>query len=122
MVAPQTLIPLFRTVDGIDHLVELDQSGIEAKDYVQIESTELPYVFRTTLDTVPRAIPYLRAAGSPLQKSKQHIRIGLCWCGGPYDPRRSTMTRPTQYNHKEAFNRNAYSGAQNYWDSSRRRS
>src|ERR1700722_3616375 len=51
---PRALIPLFRTVHGIDRLIELDHSDPQVTNYVEIESTELPYVFRTTLDTIPR--------------------------------------------------------------------
>jgi hypothetical protein len=87
--APRALIPLFRTVQGIDRLTELDQPHVEEEDKVEIESTELPYVFRTTLDTIPCNIPYLRADTYPLQKEKYQLTVGLCWCGGSYDPRRS---------------------------------
>lgn len=47
------LVPLLRRVSGIDRWVELDTEDFHNKDYVQIESTELPYVFRTTLDSIP---------------------------------------------------------------------
>ena len=87
--APRALIPLFRTVQGIDRLVELDRPEFEAADYVEIEVTELPYVFRTTLDTIPCTIPYLDMPGHPLQTEKPQLTIGLCWCGGSYDLRRS---------------------------------
>jgi Glycosyltransferase family 9 (heptosyltransferase) len=87
--APRALIPLFRTVHGVDRLVELDRPDLKVEDYLEIESTELPYVFRTTLDTIPCAIPYVDAPGPPVQMGKQQFNIGLCWCGGSYDLRRS---------------------------------
>jgi hypothetical protein len=87
--APTALLPLFLTVQGIDRLVELDQGELEENRYVEIETTELPYVFRTTLDTIPCTTPYLDLPGHPEQSEKSELAIGLCWCGGPYDPRRS---------------------------------
>lgn len=87
--APRALIPLFRTVHGIDRLIELDQSDPQVTNYVEIESTELPYVFRTTLDTIPHTIPYLSLPGNAVEPAKQRLNIGLCWCGGSYDLRRA---------------------------------
>jgi hypothetical protein len=87
--APTALIPLFRNVQGIDLLVELDQLELEAGDYVEIETTELPYVFRTTLDTIPCTIPYLKIPEHRLQTEKPQLTVGLCWCGGSYDLRRA---------------------------------
>jgi hypothetical protein len=54
-----------------------------------VESTELPYLFRTTLESIPRDIPYLRASRNQLIQRTPRLKIGLCWCGGSYDPRRS---------------------------------
>jgi hypothetical protein len=87
--APRALIPLFRTVHGIDRLIELDQSDPQLTNYVEIESTELPYVFRTTLDTIPHTIPYFDLPGYTVERGKQQLNIGLCWCGGSYDLRRA---------------------------------
>jgi hypothetical protein len=87
--APRPLLPLFQTINGIDRLIELDHSETETKDYVEIESTELPYVFRTTLDTIPRTIPYLDTLQDFPQGPEKQLTVGLCWCGGSYDLRRS---------------------------------
>ena len=87
--APRALIPLFRTVPDVDRLIELDQSDPQVTNYVEIESTELPYVFRTTLDTIPRTIPYFDLPGSAVEPKKQQLNVGLCWCGGSYDLRRA---------------------------------
>ena len=87
--APATLVPLFRTVPGIDRLIQLDRADLTVDGGVEIESTELPYVFRTTLDTIPCTIPYLDVPGHPVKTGKQQLNVGLCWCGGSYDLRRS---------------------------------
>lgn len=87
--APGALLPLFKTINGIDCLIELDQSEPETKDYVEIESTELPYVFRTTLHTIPCTVPYLKAPQGIPQAREKQLTVGLCWCGGSYDLRRA---------------------------------
>jgi hypothetical protein len=87
--APPALLPLFQTINGIDRLIELDDSETETKDYVEIESTELPYVFRTTLETIPCTIPYLDTPLDFPQVREKQLTVGLCWCGGSYDLRRS---------------------------------
>jgi hypothetical protein len=87
--APRALIPLFRTVRGIDRLIELDRSDLLVTNYVEIESTELPYVFRTIQETIPRMIPYFDLPGCAVEPAKQQLNIGLCWCGGSYDLRRA---------------------------------
>jgi hypothetical protein len=87
--APRALIPLFRTVHGIDRLIELDHCDPQATNYVEIESTELPYLFRTTLETIPRPIPYFDLPGYAAEPGKEQLNVGLCWCGGSYDLRRA---------------------------------
>lgn len=87
--APPALVPLLRTVHGVDCVVELDRTDLRLEDYIEIESTELPHVFRTTLDSIPCTIPYLDLPGRPVKTRKEPLNLGLCWCGGSYDLRRS---------------------------------
>jgi len=87
--APSNLLPLLGTVPGIDDLLELDSEKLPDKNYVEIESTELPYVFRTTLDSIPSTVPYIHVPKLALSSSPKIINIGLCWCGGTFDSRRS---------------------------------
>jgi hypothetical protein len=87
--SPPALIPLFRTISSIDRLLVLDSDCVSGGDYVQIESTELPYLFRTTLASIPCAVPYLRAFGCPPVPHRRMRSIGLCWSSGPFDNRRS---------------------------------
>jgi hypothetical protein len=59
---------------------------------VYIHSLSLPYVFRTTLDTVPNRIPYLvadpsKAAGwRQLLAGDSACRVGIVWRGSPRNP------------------------------------
>ena len=86
--APRMLMPLLGRVSGIDELFELDTGDFQNKDSVEIESTELPYAFRTTLDSIPCAVPYIRIR-EPALRTSQKVKVGLCWCGGSFDPRRA---------------------------------
>jgi hypothetical protein len=87
--APRSLLTLFVGVSGIDRLFELDKVDLQSEGYVEVESTELPYLFRTTLESIPCDIPYIRAKRNRLLEQTPKLKVGLCWCGGPYDPRRS---------------------------------
>ncbi len=68
----------------------------------QIEVIELPRVFRTTLETIPSAVPYLKAgstyAVAPNDLALDHIapnhasrllRLGVVWGSSSYNPARS---------------------------------
>jgi hypothetical protein len=86
--APDELHRLFANVPGIDELVALDEGRRIGPEFVQVESTELPYAMRTTLASVPQTVPYLRIDPAG-RVPKDGIRnIGLCWAGGDYDARR----------------------------------
>ncbi len=89
-VAPQPeLIPLLRRManDGIEFVGD-DFAAFDA----EIEVMELPHIFRTTLATVPRQIPYVDAERAPLQRAAR-LEIGLVWRAGKgWDARRSIPT------------------------------
>ncbi|MBV9489053.1 MAG: ADP-heptose--LPS heptosyltransferase [Verrucomicrobia bacterium] len=86
--APDELHRLFARSTGIDELVSIDEQRRLGPEFVQIESTELPYVFRTTLATIPHSVPYLKAVPDRRVPSSESLNVGLCWEGGGYDPRR----------------------------------
>ncbi|MBV8173556.1 MAG: ADP-heptose--LPS heptosyltransferase [Verrucomicrobia bacterium] len=87
--APEQLVPIFAGLQP-DQIVPLDSPLKLPAETVEIESTELPYVFRTTLETIPREVPFLTI---PFPSSRlvppDKPNIGLCWAGGSFDPRRA---------------------------------
>lgn len=98
--AQPELLPLLRSLSGIDRVVPLagdrecerSDLGCEA----EIEVGELPHAFRTSLETIPAEIPYLRpdpadaaAAAGRLAHLPPGPRIGLVWAAGPWKPERS---------------------------------
>jgi hypothetical protein len=81
------LIQLLKTLKGIDQLLPLHDGAIDVQYDVDIEVMEFPYIFRTTVETVPSDIPYLFVDPIILPKVKKHS-VGIVWKGGPYDERR----------------------------------
>jgi tetratricopeptide (TPR) repeat protein len=54
----------------------------------QVSSMSLPFVFGTTLDTVPRAVPYLAGDPALIEKWRRRLgeagfKIGIAWQGNP---------------------------------------
>jgi hypothetical protein len=85
--AQPELLPLLATVTGIDRLLPL-HDGSPVEDYdVDVELMELPHVFRTTLDSLPNAVPYIHVP--PLSYQADGFAVGIAWAAGDWDARRS---------------------------------
>jgi hypothetical protein len=85
------LIPLAALVRGADCILPLHDGdpGVEAD--VDVEIMELAHVFRTRLDTIPGAVPYLRLPDPARTEraSPGQPRIGIAWRAGDWDLDRS---------------------------------
>jgi len=77
---PEPLIPFANAP-----AVPLHDGAFEGEYDVDVELMELPYVFRTTLETIPRDVPYLPVLG---RRSSVLGRVGLCVQSGDWDGRR----------------------------------
>jgi hypothetical protein len=84
--AQPSLITLLSTACGIDRIISLHDGTPDCDYDVDVEVMELPYVFRTTIETIPARIPYLHVDASALDNCK--MKVGLVWRGGDWDPRR----------------------------------
>ena len=84
-----SLIPLLRSVAGIDQLLPLHDGSPDVKYDVDFELNELPYVFRTTLETIPADVPYLHVEPALLPPRDGLLRVGLIWQSGDWDSRRT---------------------------------
>lgn len=84
-----SLIPLLRSVRGIDRLLPLHDSEPEVEYDVDIELNELPYVFRTTLANIPADVPYFHVEPAALRTANSQLRVGLIWQSGEWDASRS---------------------------------
>jgi hypothetical protein len=83
------LLPLLRTVAGIDQLLPLHNGTPEVAYDVDVEIMELPHFFRTTLATIPADIPYLHVQPKRLLADSEQLAVGLVWKAGNWDARRS---------------------------------
>jgi tetratricopeptide (TPR) repeat protein len=97
--AKKPLMGLLRGFPGIDELVEQSQDGRPAVEFdLYISLMSLPGIFRTTLESIPGNVPYLR--GDPAKATfwkrrmgGEGFRVGLVWEGrtGTYEQRRRSL-------------------------------
>jgi tetratricopeptide (TPR) repeat protein len=84
VLCPKALVRLFRSCPGVDEVTSTVQK--DAFDE-QTAMLSLPYVFGTTLETIPSNIPYLRiepelqAKWAPRLKGLKGLKVGLVWAG-----------------------------------------
>jgi hypothetical protein len=83
---PRPLRPLFRQCPYIDALPEL----IEEKDFdIHVPMMSLPFIFGTTLESIPATMPYLHVSDAARAKwadkfaPRRNFRVGLVWAGNP---------------------------------------
>jgi hypothetical protein len=86
--AQPSLIPLLRTVRGIDRLLPLHDGSPDVEYDVDVELGELPYVFRTTLASISAEAPYVFVEPAKLTRNGR-LQVGLIWESGDWDDRRS---------------------------------
>lgn len=86
--AQPALLPLLRTVDGVDHLLPLNDGEADAEYDVDVEIMELAHVFRSTPETLPARIPYVHVEPAP-RADDGRLHVGLVWKAGDWDDRRS---------------------------------
>lgn len=90
--AQPKLLPLLQSMQGIDRLLPLDDGTPDADYDVDVELMELPYIFRSTLDTLPGSVPYLNPASAPnhlVDHERSFREVGIVWRAGDWDDRRS---------------------------------
>ena len=92
--AQSKLIPLLETMDGIDQLLPLHDGTPEVEYDIDVETMELPHIFRTTLQTLPATVPYLHVEPLYIVPKTNQLTVGLVWKGGDWDERRN-ITFPT---------------------------
>lgn len=86
--AQPALLPLVATVKGIGAVIPLHDGDAGVEHDVSLEVMELPYLFRTTVDSIPAQVPYLEAEPRALPRTEGPA-VGLVWRAGDWDARRS---------------------------------
>ena len=90
--AQASIARMLEHVEGIDCVVTR-YNNVPAENYdVAIELSELPHVFRTSIQTIPAQIPYIHMLPRSLPATS-NINVGLVWQGSDWDPRRSVPLR-----------------------------
>lgn len=81
------LAPLLAQLDGVASVLE--RGAALPRFDLQCPLMSLPLAFGTTLDSVPSAVPYLRAPVAHLERWRKRLgpparpRVGLAWSGSP---------------------------------------
>lgn len=92
-VSPR-LVELVRLLPGIDSVVSWEKSAAVDWD-MQIEVMELPYLFRSTLDDLPRTPRYLNLPAKLIEhigakmRPRRQPRLGVVWAAGGWNCSRS---------------------------------
>jgi hypothetical protein len=78
------LAPLMQSVNGV---TEVHSEWAKIPPHaVHIRMSSLPYVFQTTLDTIPHDVPYINAPVTKVRDEYAKIpgmRVGIAWAGRP---------------------------------------
>jgi hypothetical protein len=88
------LLGVLGSLRGVRELAELPPAR-DPPHEVAIEAMELPHAFRTTLASVPRDVPYLRADPARVAAARAELarerrpRVGIVATAGRWDPERS---------------------------------
>jgi hypothetical protein len=86
--AQPELMMLLESVEGIDVLLPLHNGTPDIAYDVDAEVMELPFIFRTTLNSIPLNVPYLHVEPMPLSSPKEKLSVGLVWQAGDWDQAR----------------------------------
>lgn len=71
---PKELMSLFNNMEDVTQVIlRTDYDDIDIDVDVRCPLLSLPYIFRTTLDTIPSNVPYLRADSTLIQKWRERI-------------------------------------------------
>jgi hypothetical protein len=86
-----SLVRLFQTCPGVDDVV--CRGGTLPLYHWHVSLLSLPYIFQTTLTSIPAQVPYLgRSVQRKATLRDRELKVGLAWAGNPrhvYDRRRS---------------------------------
>ena len=79
--APEPLVPLLQTMPDIDEIVSRKTDALSFDFHLPLMS--LPGIFGDSLETIPKAVPYL---GNPTPSAQPPRKVGLAWAGSGNQP------------------------------------
>lgn len=85
------LLPLLKDLTSLDHVVEHAEEPLSALSFdLVVPIMTLPFIFGTTLRSIPSNFPYLQTPSNYQKKwqlllppQKKALRVGLVWAGNP---------------------------------------
>ncbi|MFT3781094.1 MAG: hypothetical protein QM790_03695 [Nibricoccus sp.] len=86
--AQPVLLPLLRTMKVPVNWIPLHDGVPEVEYDVDIELMELPHFFRSTLETLPRMVPYFHVEPCRSAQLGPGLNVGVAWASGAWDPNR----------------------------------
>lgn len=94
---PPRMLPIASMFDGVAEVITWGEAAPDVPPAwdVQVEVTELPYLFRTTLDDLPIGTNYLKLPDDMVRQVACAMgpairpRIGIVWASGEWNPERS---------------------------------
>lgn len=92
---PPGMLDLVGFIEGVDEAIAWgDHPTLSSQWDVQVEVTELPYIFRTRIHHLPIAVNYLRDPGTVqrlhrLNTGSERLEVGVVWSAGEWNSSRS---------------------------------
>jgi hypothetical protein len=94
--AQPSLLPLIEHGLSIDRVLPLHDGAPDMSYDVDVESMELPYIFRSSLTSLPATVPYLQVPPHEPNPPKRDLSaqapvkcVGVVWRAGNWNERRS---------------------------------
>jgi hypothetical protein len=94
----ESLMPLL-DANGITEIAHHGNTSKHVGVDVEVELMELPYIFRTSVETIPANIPYLHVASSRVKSRRAELEdlglragtlnVGVVWSSGDWNPERN---------------------------------
>jgi tetratricopeptide (TPR) repeat protein len=89
LLAQPPLLPLLQQVEGLSGVYP-DVPEVQLPPFdVHIPSMSLPLVMKTTIDTIPAEVPYIKADPAKVEQWRERMaadknfRVGITWAGRP---------------------------------------
>ncbi|HEY0369765.1 MAG TPA: hypothetical protein VGC85_09230 [Chthoniobacterales bacterium] len=86
--AQPALLDVLGTAGGIDELLPLHDGTPQVGYDLDVESMELPHIFRSTIETLPNRVPYLQVEPAKIARDG-NLQVGLVWECGDWAPERA---------------------------------